>query len=432
MNEAGPLNRSQPARSPVAGHIRWTVAALLFFATTINYLDRQVLGVIAPELVKLLHWQPADVPAIAFWFQVAYAVGYLLCGLFLDLAGTRVGLAVAVAVWSLATAALGGVSSLLGFKLARVLLGLSEPAAIPAANKAAAEWFNVRERSLATGIYKAGSNLGAILVPLVVPWLFLHFGWRATFLATATTGFGWLACWLWLYRAPRESPRVSPAELALIEADPPPPAVVRLPWRAVLRHRETWGYMLIKFMTDAIWHWYGALFPLFLATRFKLELRDFGPPLIVVYLIANVGSIGGGWLSAHLMRRGWDVTRARKLAMFVCCLATLPVFVVGFSHNLWLVVVLVGVAHGAHQGLTSNLFPVVADLFPRAAVGTVIGLGGAAGQAGAALLSLLTAWLLATSGNYAVIFLLAGSVYVVSFGLFNLIVPRYAPVRLAS
>lgn len=411
---------------------RWVVCALLFFVTANNYMDRQVFGIMGPELIKIFGWTPVQYTEVVFWFQVAYGLGFLVAGRILDYVGTRVGLGVAVCIWSVAAALHGAMGSLAGFKLVRFFLGLSEPSHLPAAIKVVAEWFPRSERALATGIYKAGSNLGAITVPVLVPWMFHAFGWRATFLITASTGFIWLGFWLWLYRRPNESPRVSAVELAYIQSDPIPPPAPRLPWAGLLQHRETWAYMNFKFMTDAMWHWYGAMFPLYLAQHFGLKLKQFGLPLIVVYLLADVGSVGGGWLSSHLIKRGRSVTYARKLAMFVCCAATVPVMLVGVSDNLWLVIVLVGVAHAAHQGLTANLFTTVSDMFPRNAVGTVIGLGGTAGQVGAALMTVVTGIVLAKWGNFTALFFVAGSTYLLAWLIFHLVVKRFEPLDLGK
>jgi len=421
---------SAVAASSPRTRFRWVVCGLLFFVTANNYMDRQVFGVVAAELIRHFGWSTSDYASVVFWFQVAYGIGFIVSGKILDAVGSRIGLGVAVCLWSAAAAAHGAVGSLLGFKVVRLVLGLTEPSHMPAAIKVVAEWFPKSERALATGIYKAGSNVGAIAVPLIVPWIFVHYGWRATFVLTGLTGFVWLGFWLWLYRRPEVHPRVSPAELAHIRSDPVPPPPPRLSWRAVLRHKETWAYMNFKFMTDAMWHWYGAMFPLYLAQHFGLKLKDFGLPLIVVYLIADIGSIGGGWLSSALIQRGASITYARKLAMFVCCAATVPVIAVGVTQSLWLAVVLVGVAHAAHQGLTSNLFTVVSDLFPRNAVGTVVGLGGSIGQVGAALMTVVTAWVLAKYGNFTLLFLVAGSTYLIAWAIFHWVVPSFEPIEM--
>lgn len=424
--------KSAPLPPPATSRYRWVVCALLFFVTANNYMDRQVFGLMAPELVKIFGWKTADVPAVVFWFQVAYGLGFLVSGRLLDYVGTRLGFIISVCIWSSAAALHAAMGGLLGFKVVRFLLGASEPSHLPGAIKVVAEWFPRSERALATGIYKAGSNLGAIAVPLLVPWLFHAFGWRATFLITAATGFVWLGFWLWLYREPAESRHVSPAELAHIRHDAAPAVRGTVPWRTLLRHRETWAYLNFKLMTDSMWHWYSSLFPLFLSLHFGLKLKEFGPPLIVVYLLSDCGSIGGGWFSSHLIKRGWTITRARKLAMFVCCAATVPVLFVTQTHSLWLVIGLVGLAHAAHQGLTANLFTTVSDLYPRGAVGTVVGLGGTAGQVGAALMTLLTGFALAHGDDFTPLFLIAGSTYLVAWTIFHFAVPRLEPIELET
>lgn len=423
-----------PSPAPAARrtHFRWVICALLFFITANNYLDRYLFGLIGPELVKLFQWSSRDYTDIVFWFQVAYGAGFLIAGRFLDVVGTRWGMAIMLGLWSFAAMIPAGLNSLLGFKFARAFLGVTEPGHMPAAIKVVAEWFPRAERSLATGIYKAGSNLSAVALPIVVPWLYLNYGWRTTFLVTGGSGFFALAAWLWLYRAPRENPRVSAAELSYIESEPIAPVRSLTPWRVLLRHRETWGYVTMKFLTDAIWHWYGAMFPLFIAKQFGLKLKDFGPPLIVLYVIADIGSVGGGWLATHLIKRGWDITRARNLAMFTCCAAVLPAIYVPHTQSVWVAVVIVGIAHAAHQGLTSNLFTTVSDMFPRDAIGSVIGLGGTAGQIGAALMTLVTGWLLASTGSFTVIFTIAGTVYLVAFAIFRRMAPRYEMIPIQS
>jgi ACS family hexuronate transporter-like MFS transporter len=408
-----------PSRSR-AGAYRWVVCGLLFFVTANNYIDRQALGVLAPQLMEEFGWTAGDYADVVFWFQIGFAVGFPLTGRFLDAVGTRWGFAIAVGIWSLASAAHGALSSLVSFKLARVTLGLSQPSNMPAGVKVVGEWFPPEERALATGVFKGGANLGSILVPLLVPLLYYAVGWRWTFALLAATGFVWLGFWLWIYRSPRpdEAPGGSSAG--------------RVRWRVLLARRETWAYMNFKFMTDAVWHWYVAMLPLFLMQRFDLSLREFGLPLVVVYAIASLGSVGGGWISSHWIRRGWDLTRARKVAMLVCCACTVPVLLVTRVENLWLCVVLIGVAMAAHQGLTSNLFTVVTDLFPPQAVGTVVGLGGTAAQCGAALMTAATGFVLDGGGRLTEMFLITGAVYLLAFAVFHLLVPRLTQLELPT
>lgn len=414
------------------GRIRWIVCALLFLVTANNYFDRQVFGILAPELIRRFHWRAADYTGMVTWFDVAYGIGFLLAGGFLDLVGTRLGFAISAAAWSVVAAAHACVGSVLGFKLMRALLGLSEASHLPAAIKAVAEWFPKEERALATGIYKAGGEIGALAVPALIPFLYLSLGWRWAFVLTGATGLAWLAAWLALYRRPENQPRLSRAELAYIRRDSegetlvPPERPVA--WTKLLRRRETFGYVVAKFLTDAVWHWYLYLLPLFLSVRFKLSIKEFGLPLVAVYLMSDAGSIGGGWLSSALMKRGWPVTSARKLAMLVCCCAVLPVVLAPHVAHVWIAVALVGTAMAAHQGWTSNLFTTVSDLYPQGAVGSVVGIGGACGMAGAALLAQLTGVLLERTGSYSVVFLIAGTAYLVALAFFHLLAPTLEPI----
>ncbi|MBE2215585.1 MAG: MFS transporter [Opitutaceae bacterium] len=409
---------------------RWVVCGLLLLVTANNYLDRQILGVMAPELIRVLGWTPEDYTSIVFWFQLAYALGFIAAGKFFDWAGTRLGFAVAVTSWSLAAVLHGAMGTVLGFKVVRFLLGLAEPSHMPGAIKVVAEWFPVEERALATGIFKSGSNLGAVLAPVFVSWILPGFGWRATFVAAAATGFVWLALWLWLYRPPIDGPRSSPGTRALAAAPGIPGAPRPTPWLVLLRRRETWAYVNFKFMTDAIWHWYLAMLPLFLSQKFDLGPSEYGPALVVVYLVGNLGSIGAGWLTSHWIRNGWDLTRARKFAMLLsCCLALPSVFVV-YADHFWPIITLVALAHAAHQALTSNLFCTVSDLFPPQAVGSVVGFGGTAGQIGAMLMSLLSGVVLVRTGSLVSIFFVASFAYITAFVIFHVLVPRLEPLRL--
>lgn len=395
---------------------RWGVCALLLLVTADNYVSRQALSVLAPALIGTLAWTTQDYAAIVFWFQLGYAAGFIPGGWLFDRLGTRRGFIVVMAAWTVAAAGHAVAGGVGGFMAARFCLGLAGPGHMPGGIKTVAEWFSPEERALATGVFKCGSNLGAVLAPLVVPGLYLAYGWRTTFLVLGGVGLVWLAAWIW-FNARWRPARTDDAGAPLV------------PWRALLRRRETWGYIAVKFMTDAIWHWYLAMLPLFLSQRFGLGLEEFGLPLVAVYVIAAGGSVGAGWLSLHWMRRGWSVTRARKAAMLVCCLATVPVMLVTQTRELWLVVALIGVAHAAHQGLTANLFSAVSDVFPPKAVGLVVGLGGTAGQLGAALMTVLSSVMLARDGSLTMLFFVAGSAYVAAFLVFHLAVPRLEPLN---
>ncbi len=444
---------SSPAERPAAGPVRaggqyrWVICALLFFAATINYIDRQVIGILKPTLQQEFGWSEVDYADIVFAFQLAYAIGLLLTGRIVDRIGARLGFAVAIVLWSLAAmahaeattfgpaaAALLSVvgltysASVAGFLAARFLLGLGEAGNFPASIKVVAEWFPKRERAFATGLFNSGTNIGALITPLVVPWITLTWGWYWAFVATGAIGLLWLLAWLPIYGAPESHPRVSPSELAYIRSDPPDP-VTRVPWRAVLPLRQTWAFMLGKFLTDPVWWLYLFWVPDFLNRNYAIDLRLVGPPLVVIYLVADVGSIGGGWLSSALIKRGWSVNAGRKTAMLVCALAVVPMMFASGAHDLWLAVALISVAAAAHQGWSANLFTLVSDTFPRQAVGSVVGLGGMAGAIGGMLIAKLTGYLLQLTGSYVPVFLIAAFAYLTALAVIHLLVPRLEPAK---
>ncbi len=418
---------------------RWTICALVFAAVTINYIDRLVFGILAPELQKVFQWSNADYTDIAFWFEVAYAIGLTGFGRLLDWIGTRRGFALSLTGWSVAAAAHALMSTIAGFSAARFFLGLAEAGVFPSAVKTAAEWFPRKERALVMGIFNAGSNVGAVIAPLLVPWLFITYGWKWAFILTGAIGLVWLVFWLALYRSPVGHPRVSAEELAHIQSDPPEPVAEKIPWLTLLRLRQTWAFIVAKFLTDAVWRWYLYLLPLFFNQNFKLDIKNFGLPFVTIYLMADVGSVGGGWFSSWLLGRGWTVNAARKLAMLICALCVLPVMFAAVVPNMWVAVVFVGLAASAHQGFSSNLFTTVSDMFPKQAIGSVVGLGGTAGALGAMLLLTITARLFASSSAaagdtsvYTTLFIIAGSAYLLSLGAMHLLSPKLAPVAMSD
>jgi MFS transporter, ACS family, hexuronate transporter len=432
MNHADSDLASPAEARPGAGsQFRWVICALLFFATTINYVDRGVLGVLAPELQKTLGWTDTQYGDINAAFTLAYALGFLLFGRFVDRVGTKVGYAVALVVWSLAATAHALASSALGFGIARFFLGLGEAGNFPSAIKTTAEWFPRRERALATGIFNAGSNIGAVLAPLVVPVLALRWGWQSAFIATGLVGIVWVAFWLPLYNRPEEHPRVSPAELAWIQSDKPEPENP-IPWLELLPHRQTWAFATGKFLTDAIWWFYLFWSPKFFADRFGVDLKKIGPPLIVIYLLADVGSVSGGWLSSWLLKRGWTTNAARKTALLVCALAVVPVAAAPIVSDMWSAVLLISLAAAAHQGFSANLFTLTSDMFPRRAVGSVVGIGGTAGAVGGILMQLASGRIKELTGSYLIMFLIAASVYVLSVLLIHALAPRLEPIALKA
>ena len=410
--------------SPPRFGYRWTIVALLFFATTINYIDRQVLGILAPTLQRALGWTETDYGAIVSWFSLAYGVGLLFAGWAIDAIGTRRGFSIAIVVWSLAAMAHARARTAAMFSAARALLGLGESANFPAAIKTVAEWFPKRERALATGIFNAGSNVGAIVAPVAVPWIALTWGWQAAFISTGALGFAWLIVWLAVYRAPAQHRNLSPRERAYIESDPPD-AAISVRWRELLKHRETWAFAAGKALTDPIWLFDLFWLPKFLDSNWGVHLDALAAPLVAIYVVADVGSVAGGWLSSHLIARGWSVNAARKTAMLVAALCIVPTAFAPFARSMWLAVSIVAVAAAAHQWWSANLFTLVSDMFPRQAVGSVVGIGGFAGAMAAMVFQRLTGAILdATHGKYGVVFIICGSAYVVAIAVIHLLVPN--------
>lgn len=408
---------------------RWVVVALLFAAMTINYVDRQAFGLLKADLSEEFGWSEQDYANAVFWFQAAYAASYVVWGRFIDRVGARWGLGLAFLIWQLAHIAHAGMRGLTGFIFARAALGIGEGGGFPGSIKAVTEWFPKKERALATGIFNAGTNIGAILTPLIVPAVVLTWGWQAAFIVTGVGGLLWLPIWFLVYRKPQEHRRVSAAELEHITQDPVE-HVEKVGWRAIIGRRETWAFAGAKFLTDPIWWMFLFWLPDFLGKQYGLDLKSFGPPLIVIYLISDLGSVSGGWLSSRLMGAGWSINRARKTTMLVCGLLAVPVAFVGQASNLWLAVAVIGCATAAHQGFSANLYTLPSDVFPPKAVGSVIGLGGMLGGIGGMLMAQYAGYVLERVGNYTPIFLVCGCAYLVALALVHLLMPRMTPVRL--
>ena len=430
------------------GSLRWVICALLFFAATINYIDRQVIGILKPTLQKEFGWTEIDYAAIVFAFQLAYAIGLLLAGRVIDRIGTKAGFIAAITIWSLAAMAHAEATvfgpavasflamfgftysaSVAGFIFARWLLGLGEAGNFPAAIKVVAEWFPKRERAFATGLFNSGTNVGALVTPLVVPWITLTYGWYWAFIATGAIGFLWLLFWVPMYHDPDRHPRLNASELAYIRSDPPDPPS-RVSWKSVLAHRQAWAFMAGKFMTDPVWWLYLFWIPDFLNRNHGIDLRLVGPPLVVIYLVADVGSIGGGWLSSTLIKRGWSVNAGRKIAMLICALAVVPMMFASGARDLWVAVGLISIAAAAHQGWSANLFTLVSDTFPRQAVGSVVGLGGMAGAVGGMMIAWVTGRILQATGSYVPVFLMAAFAYLTALAIIHLLTPRLEPAVL--
>jgi MFS transporter, ACS family, hexuronate transporter len=411
------------------GRYRWRICALLFAATTINYVDRGVLGVLAPTLGHVIGWSELQYSYIVDAFQAAYAIGMLCAGAVIDRLGTRIGYALAICIWSVAAMSHALVSTVLGFALARFFLGLGESGNFPAAIKTVAEWFPRRERALATGIFNAGANIGAIVAPLVVPWVTVTWGWPYAFVFTGVLSATWLVVWLRTYRSPERHPRVSDQELAFIRSDPAE-AGEKIPWLRLLGFRQTWAFAVSKLMTDPIWWFFLFWLPKFLHTQYGLSLTELGPPLIAIYLMSDAGSIAGGWIAGRLIKRGWPLNRARKSAMLICALAVVPIVIVPSLHNPWAAVVLLGLATAGHQGWSANVFTLTSDMFPTRAVGSVVGLGGFAGAVGGVFVSTVVGFLLQTTGSYIPVFIMAGFAYLLALAIVQALAPRLEPVSL--
>ncbi|WP_045761616.1 MFS transporter [Xanthomonas albilineans] len=411
------------------GRLRWRICALLLAATTINYVDRQVLGVLAPFLQEHIGWNEIEYGYIVTAFQAAYALGLLCSGAVIDRFGTRVGYALAIGVWSLASMGHALASGVIGFAVARFCLGLGESGNFPAAIKTVAEWFPRRERALATGIFNSGSNIGAIVAPLSVPFIANAWGWQWAFIFTGVLGAIWLTVWWLSYRPPEHHPHLSAAELTHIRSDPSE-SIQPLSWTQLLRHRQAWAFVVGKFLTDPVWWFFLFWLPKFLHDKYGLGLLQLGAPLILIFLLADVGSIAGGWLAGRLLARGWSVNRARKVAMLVCALAVMPIVLTAHADHLWRAVALIGLATAAHQGWSANLFTLTSDMFPRHAVASLVGIGGFAGAVGGMLIANFIGFLLQATGSYLPVFLLAGLAYVLALGMVHLLTPRLQPAQM--
>jgi len=407
-------------------HLRWGMCGLLFFATTINYIDRQVIGLLKPVLEKDLGWHEADYGWIVFAFQAAYAAMMPLAGRFVDAMGVRLGYLIAVAVWSFAAMGHALATNAMEFGIARFALGIGEAANFPAALKTVRHWFPVRERALATGLFNSGANIGAIVAPLAVPWLAVHAGWPSAFIVTGAAGFLWLILWWTFYKEPWNHPGLSDSERALITESRESSTTARTPWKVLLTSRMMWAYLIGKFLTDPVWWFYLFWLPGFLNRAYGLDLSSLGLPLVVIYQISTLGSVGGGWIPGALLRRGWSVNNARKTAMLVCAVAvTSVVFISRTGGHLWLAVALIGIGAAAHQGWSANIYNLPGDVFPGKDVASVVGLGGMGGAIGGMLAApAIGYWLDFSHDAYGPLFVAAGSMYLVALAVIQVLVPH--------
>jgi ACS family hexuronate transporter-like MFS transporter len=414
---------------------RWQICALLFFATTINYLDRQVLGLLKPLLEQQFHWSETDYSYLVIVFQASYAGGLLVFGKLIDRLGTKLGYGLCITVWSLAAIGHAAAQSTLSFMYMRALLGLGESGNFPAAIKAVSEWFPKKERALAVGILTAGTSVGAILAPACVPWLAATYGWESAFVITGLTGFVWLVFWKLYYHTPATHPRISAGELSYINQDAHVEPVDKVKWADLLKLRSTWVFVTGKFLTDPIWWFMLFWLPSYFSSRFELDLKHLGLPLMIVYCATSIGSIGGGWLSSRMISAGWSTTKARNSAMLIMAIMVLPIGFSSYIDNMWVMVGLLSLAAAAHQGWSANLFTTVADNFPRSQVASVMGIGGTAGSMGGMIFPLIVGIVLEhykalenLTLGYNLIFIVCASSYLTAWIIMRLMANRGAPL----
>lgn len=412
------------------GNYRWRIVVLLFFASTINYIDRQVLGILAPQLQQLFGWTESDFGFIITGFQIAYAIGLISMGTLLDKIGTRLGFIIAISLWSLAGMAHGAAQSVFSFALARFSLGIGQSANFPAAIKTVAEWFPKKERSLATGIFNSGPNLGAILTPLLIPLIALNWGWEMAFISTGAVGFVWLVFWMIMYRKPEIETRLSDSEREYILQDDQADETKKLPWKSIIRYRATWGICLSRFLTDPIWWFFLYWLPKFLNSKYGIDLTNIGLPLIIIYVVSMGGSIFGGWMSSYMINRGKNPVTSRKFTIFLMSLLVIPIFFASITANVWVAVALISMATFAHQGYAANIFTIVSDIFPKNAVGSVTGLAGFAGAIGGILFSAAVGIILEMTGTYYPVFAIASLAYLLCWLSLQLLVSNNKKIHI--
>jgi ACS family hexuronate transporter-like MFS transporter len=423
------------------GRYRWVIVALLFSATTINYLDRQVLGLLKPELEKQLSWTETDYSNVVMAFSAAYAIGLLIFGRFIDVIGTKMGYIISIIVWSIAAMFHALANTTLGFGIARAALGLGEAGNFPAAIKSVAEWFPKKERALATGIFNSGTNIGAVIAPILVPWILGAYGWEEAFIITGAIGFIWLFFWWIYYDTPAKQKRVSKEEYAYIHSDNEEVTSDNkekpVSWLKLFSVRQTWAFVFGKLLTDPVWWFFLFWLPSYFATTFQLDLKKPSIHLAIVYTATTIGSIGGGYLSSYLIRKGWLVYKARKTSMLFFALSVVPITTAQFATNIWVVVALISLAAAAHQAWSANIFTTASDMFPKKAVSSVVGIGGMAGSVGGILFPLFVGYLLDSykeAGNitagYNILFTICGFAYLIAWVIMHLFAPKMEQVKL--
>jgi len=419
------------------GNQRWIVVALLFFATTINYIDRQVIGLLKPVLEAEFNWSEKDYSKLVMAFTASYALGLLVFGRIIDRIGTKVGLGVSIVFWSVAACLHAAAKSTFGFGVARAALGLGEAGNFPASIKAVAEWFPKKERALATGIFNSGTNIGAVIAPIVVPAILAWYGWQEAFIITGAIGFVWLICWIYFYEIPERQKRLTAEERDYIHSDQEEETAEKpVPWGRLFQVRQTYVFIVGKLLTDPIWWFFLFWLPSYFATSFHLDLKKPGWPLVIIYMATSVGSIGGGYLSSYFIQRGWPVFKARKTAMFLFALCVLPVMSARYAPNIWVAVALISLAAAAHQAWSANIFTVASDMFPKRAISSVVGIGGMAGSLGGVLFPILVGNILDSykamgdiTAGYNILFTACGLMYLIAWGIMHWISPKMSPYR---
>ena len=423
------------------GRYRWRVCALLFFATTINYIDRQVIGLLKPILEQDFHWTESDFGNIVTAFSASYALGLLLFGRLVDKIGTKLGYTLSIIVWSFAAMAHALAKSTLGFGAARVFLGLGESGNFPVAIKTVAEWFPKKERALATGIFNSGANIGAVVAPVVVPWLAGSYGWQHAFFWTGVIGFVWLVFWIFMYEIPARHKKLTQAEYDHIHSDHEEVQDIKsdgpkVGWLQLLSIRQTWAFVFGKLLTDPIWWFFLFWLPSYFSTTFNLDFKKPNLQLIIIYTATTVGSIGGGYLSSWLIKKGWPVFKARKVSMFIFAICVVPIMFAKQTNDVWVAVGLISLAAAAHQAWSANIFTTASDMFPKYAVSSVVGIGGMAGSVGGSLFPLLVGRLLdhyKLLGNvgtgYNILFIICGCAYLLAWVMMHLFAPKMERVK---
>src|SRR5271165_7087743 len=418
---------SASSPGPPLGRVRWTICAMLFVATSINYMDRQVIAILKPTLEHTIGMTEISYGYIVDAFQIAYAIGLLGAGRLMDKLGTRIGYMLVMVVWSASAMGHALASSVLQFGFVRFFLGLGESGNFPAAIKTVAEWFPQEERSLATGIFNSGANIGAILAPAIVPWVTLRYGWHAAFLGTGLLGGPWILWWFLHYQKPEATPPIGGGTRR-----PTLDSETAISWRRLLTFRQTWGFSFAKFLTDPIWWFYLYWLPSYFSSKFNLSLSHLGLPLIIIYNVSAIGSIGGGWLPAPFRRMGLSPSHARLAAMLICGMVVVPIYTAAGLKTEWAAIALLSLAAGAHQGFSANLFTTASDMFPRSAVGTVVGIGGMAGALGGAVFAFLAGHVLELTHSYRILFAIAACAYLVALLILYLLAPALKKVEFAA